>query len=126
MKKKIYKDVKSFTIDRKKWIRGQGPGNPNNVLLRKRDDKKCCLGFYAIACGIPTKDIRGIIDPGAVKNNNPNIVWQSKLLDVAQLSDNSAICVELIHINDCVQPDDIKEKELEKEFNKMGVKVRFK
>jgi hypothetical protein len=45
------KEVKSFTIDRANWL--QGEGSADSYLIRSRDGKQCCLGFYLLSCGLP-------------------------------------------------------------------------
>jgi hypothetical protein len=51
-----------LTIDRKKWLRGTG----DSFLLSPRDGKMCCLGFYALACGLTENDIRDQLTPVGV------------------------------------------------------------
>lgn len=54
MAKKI-KIATSFTVDRRRWIRG----TPSNTyLLRGSDGMRCCMGFFARACGFTDKQIR--------------------------------------------------------------------
>lgn len=40
-----------LVIDRSKWIRGEG--HASSKLLRERDEKMCCLGFYCRALDVP-------------------------------------------------------------------------
>jgi hypothetical protein len=47
-----------LVIDRATWLRGEG--STNSYLLRLHDGKKCCVGFYALACGRPEKEIADI------------------------------------------------------------------
>ena len=44
----MYKLAKEFTVRRQEWLRGIGP---DSTLLRG-DGMKCCVGFFAQACGI--------------------------------------------------------------------------
>lgn len=46
-----------FTIDRTKWIRGEGYNE--SYLLRLSDSKMCCLGFFSLACGLTPEEIYG-------------------------------------------------------------------
>ena len=55
---KVLGDVKSFTVNRRSWLRGTGEG-----MLLDDQNKKCCLGFYARECGLSAKDIRGLEAP---------------------------------------------------------------
>lgn len=54
----MIKKPKQFTIDRKKWLRGEG--SAGSALLRVSDNKMCCLGFYSLALGCTEKDILNI------------------------------------------------------------------
>lgn len=44
-----------FVIDRSKWHRGTAAGSR---LLRLDNGKMCCLGFYALACGLTPEAIQ--------------------------------------------------------------------
>lgn len=48
--------VTKFTIDRRKWARGNHP----KIQLLGGDGKMCCLGFYALACGLSAEFIKGV------------------------------------------------------------------
>ena len=39
-----------LVIDRATWLRGEG--HEQSYLLRECDGKMCCLGFFALACGL--------------------------------------------------------------------------
>lgn len=49
---------KKFTVERSRWLRGEGP--MMSYLLRRGDQKMCCVGFYALACGVGEVDIEGM------------------------------------------------------------------
>ena len=53
--------TKKFTIDRKRWLRGEG--SETSYLHRLSDGKQCCLGFYLEACGVKRVDIVGVGSP---------------------------------------------------------------
>lgn len=44
-----------FTVKRSEWLRGEG-GAPSR-LFRKTDNKRCCLGFFANACGFTDDEL---------------------------------------------------------------------
>ena len=46
-----------FVVDRSKWLRGEG--FQDSFLLRPADDKQCCIGFLAGACGFTKEHILG-------------------------------------------------------------------
>lgn len=55
--------MKELVIDRQKWYRGQLYGSK---LLRKGDQRMCCLGFYALACGLKPDNIVEVSTPSAM------------------------------------------------------------
>ena len=48
-------------IDRREWLRGEGPRS--SKLLRSSDSKRCCVGIYARALGVPDKNILDYVWP---------------------------------------------------------------
>ena len=56
---------KSFTINRKKWLRGEG--DDDSRLLRSTDNKMCCLGFLGKACGISSACLSGRGMPNTIR-----------------------------------------------------------
>jgi len=50
-----------FTIDRKTWLRGEGLSFSS--LLRIKDNKRCCLGFYCQFLGVSDDDMLEIGQP---------------------------------------------------------------
>jgi hypothetical protein len=116
------KPVKSFTIDRKIWLRGIGP--EQSLLLRESDCKKCCLGIYGTACGIPDKAMLNVESPDQVKNSFAKRFGQWMFDGYDDVSD---VCSQLMTHND---NESLKPKEREKRitagFAKAGIKVRFK
>jgi hypothetical protein len=55
---KLVKQVTEFVIDRSKWLRGEG--GELSRLLRKSDQKQCCVGMYLTACGVPFENIEEV------------------------------------------------------------------
>ncbi len=125
MKKKIYKDVKKFTIKRSEWTRGNKNG-PSRLL--NEDGFKCCLGFYALASGLRNQDIKLLYSPTEIILDK-NKRWDSFLLKESLLDDkllNSDACETLMFINDNpVSSDKVKEKDIIKMFKQHNVQVRF-
>ena len=60
-RKQSIKLLRSFTIDRKRWARG--PFGSNKLFSRggftRGPGRKCCIGFYAEACGFEPKELDG-------------------------------------------------------------------
>lgn len=67
---------KSFIINRKKWYRGKDSGS---MLRRPDDGKKCCLGFYANACGVPSQQITGRYGPEDLPAPLPGVSRRTKI-----------------------------------------------
>jgi len=141
-KKKIVKDVKSFTVERKNWYRGKGD---EKSRLLNNSGKMCCLGFYALACGLDKKVIKNVPDPVGVVNltkdgtttdgsdkvikRKSEVVWETKLVanDRYGSPDNSGITYDLMGVNDDPYlTDEQREKELTYLFKGLGIKVNFK
>lgn len=141
---KKYKDIKSFTIKRSIWARGNIARNTNALL--NPDHTMCCLGQYAKACGIDSNMLYDVGTPQGVtivsKNRAwycnlyqldfLNIDWESKLLNKMNLKywsaqyKDSTIADKLIQINDHEKISEIeRENSLKTEFAKIGVKVKF-
>lgn len=49
--------LKCFTISRKRWIHTPEDLVHKSLLLRRSDNKMCCLGFAGKACGLRDCDI---------------------------------------------------------------------
>lgn len=49
------KTVTSFVIKRSEWLRGEGA--TESRLLRSTDGKRCCVGIYARALGVPDEAV---------------------------------------------------------------------
>lgn len=120
--------LKEFTIDRSKWacasnnaVRGAGS------LLEDGDGFKCCLGFYASACGLPTGRMLqeekmpepkfagfGVLDSIPVYERTP-------AFNTAILHRSS----KLIGVNDNILNDQEREEKVAKLFTENGIKVNF-
>lgn len=111
--------LKTLRIERKFWGRGHETGG---YLLREDDSQRmCCLGFYAIACGLSKKAIRGVGTPEGVSH-------RAKIRNKAAwnlLFDRETDVFRLTRNNDDGTSDTEKESLIKKGFAKLGVKVRF-
>lgn len=99
------KRVTEFTIDRATWRRGGGRSNPG--LLLDMEGRKCCLGFYAMACGADEEDIRnkGVIG---------GVTWKNVVqYEIARVNDNDELS------------DVVREKLVTEYFAAQGITVRF-
>lgn len=119
-----------LTIDRKLWLRGEGA--EKSALLRKDDGKMCCLGFYGLACGIPTEDLADKKQPNELKGvpNTPYPEWLTHNyvgdLDKKQYSGVSTACCSLMRVNDARSiTDEAREAEITVLFAQHDVQVEF-
>lgn len=113
--------MKTLTIDRKKWNRGNGAGS-----LCTYTGAKCCLGFAANQlCEIPYNDMLGIGTPSELVSEYQEYAKAVKEAGLLKIED------DVIGLND----DDIGEKadrgrdreqKIKKVFGRIGVKVVFK
>lgn len=119
MKNKTFNDAKKFTVERSSWFRGKGSLKSK---LMNRSGNKCCLGFYALECGLNEENIKGAPGPADVAIEGAK--WSSFLLSFRR--NTSPVCMRLMQINDDeFITDEKREKELKKVFENCGVAVRF-
>jgi hypothetical protein len=120
---KVLGDVKSFTVDRSKWIRGQG--NEKSYLLLE-DGSMCCLGFYGEACGVDRHRLLDRTSPSNILTiGSPP--WDTILIHVhPQGRVDTAPCIDLMTINDDTSiSDDVRELRLTEIFKQIGIEVVF-
>lgn len=117
-------DVKKFVIERDRWLRGK----PNSALLTDRAEdagKMCCLGFFGIACGLTSDQIRGWQAPASLESSLRR-KYPSWLLNTDGRL-NSGTGVDLMSVNDDSTIDDARREERISElFADRGVEVEFR
>ncbi len=113
-------------IDRARWLRGEGTENEGtknvigSCLLRTQDNKMCCLGFLALACGAQPQDISNVGTPDGTRGVN----WPHGIVDDFA---NTAMTHQLMKINDTATLTDTqREARLKRRFAAMGIKVLFR
>lgn len=139
--KTIPKDelVKEFTIDRRRWLRGN-----QNGTLRDWNNNRCCIGFYAGACGFKIdklsyadtlhytlltflrntskNDLTYVDFPKALRKAFESVNENVK----EKHNENKSIFTELYKVNDDPNiSDEQREKFIIKTFKKFGIKVTF-
>ena len=132
-KKISFGDVKSFTINRKYWARGNGTDVSNHLL--NRNGTRCCLGFYAQACGIPDKELRGV---GLVSDvvRSSTVEWNTRLADDSKLlafAQDKPTTQALVDTNDSYigeyrsspASEEEREKKIANLFKRFGITVKF-
>jgi len=138
MKEKKYTDPKSFTVKRSKWLRGLKSEQELGSCLLSKSGRMCCLGFYMKEMGFKKDKLLGRTEPECVAQDRPSEYFsreryscsknlptiESKLL--TRNRKNSRQASKLMSINDDFgTTDEEKEKLLKKEFDKIGVKIKF-
>jgi hypothetical protein len=105
-----------FTVRRSQWFRGNG--HEFSRLKRHDGGKMCCLGFYALACGIPEQAITEIAFPSVIEygwDTDARIrmswLWEAR-------SDSTGLEMELTigQVND---EESLSDKEREADLTKL-------
>lgn len=135
---KIIEDIKSFTINRKRWLRGEG--SEESCLLNTKTGKMCCLGFFAKQSKIPKNYIENVDTPCSARmllngtkvySSNCKVIsrpaksikWNTKLLSGEF---HSATGDTLMDVNDDEEiSDEIREKKITSLFKRIGITVKF-
>jgi hypothetical protein len=114
--------VKAFTIDRATWLHGEG--SEDSYLIRSRDSKKCCLGFYLENCGLPEEYLTDKMTPSYC-NVEMNARTPDWLLDENKLGVSWA-CQVLMNTNDdTTNSRSEKEASIIAGFKAVGIEVSF-
>lgn len=120
--------MKKLIIDRTTWLRGEG--NKYSFLLRKSDQKMCCLGSYGIQlAGKSPVDLEGKMEPSQCatsKEWGELVVWRNRTQPLDSFPDVSGICEKLMLTNDNHEiSDSIREEQLKEHFKSIGVEAEF-
>jgi hypothetical protein len=111
-----------LTISRAQWLRGEG--SEASYLLRESDGKMCCLGFYALACGIPQDDIIFIPAPSKIDYRLVECTHINQL--VTSDLENTELCCDLMNINDRISiTEERREEEIITKMATINVQVEF-
>lgn len=125
--------MRKLVIDREKWLRGQGA--ELSKLLRREDEKMCCVGFYLESCGVPRETLLG-----NAAAHSPEVALilpdEAKWLNNGDLylPNSSPIGRELYAINDRIiilnsltpTMDELeRENRVMELFSQQGVEVEF-
>ncbi len=88
------KKLKVFRLSLKSWLRGEG--DADSKLYRPRTDTYCCLGQFAIQCGLSKTRIQLVPSPDDIGGDLPADV--RALLTADEL--NTAATKDAMAIND--------------------------
>lgn len=113
-------EIKKLVIDRSCWLRGEGA--QTSRLLRPRDGKMCCLGFFGLACGYDREDM---IDQRGPANMTDQARWPEWLrAEPAEAPKQDAIA--LMASNDTPPwTGEKRERVIAEIFALRGVEVEF-
>ncbi len=117
--------MKSFTVKRSTWLRGDLDGA--SVLHRERDGKQCCLGFLARQCQVPKKALMGkyMLRPHQTMTRGVVPRVYRKQLPEA-LMKKPALLDEIMTMNDSIEMTErTREAKLKKLFEAADIKVLF-
>lgn len=118
---------KEVVIDRQTWLRGEG--HPDSFLYRSGDDKKCCLGFAALAAGANVDDIKSMCNFETLHRDKRIVIsnmMKSTSYGLAFLREATEVHQNLIDINDHPSmSEEDREKQIKEEFGKAGIEITF-
>ena len=113
-----------FEVKRSEWYRGFGGSNSHLFLPENdRDDDKCrcCLWFFANACGLSDKDIENIATPDEVPEDL--IIPEINEWDTLFVDDKDQ---KMMNVNDDeTLSDKDREEQLIVLFDKAGHEIVF-
>lgn len=116
---------KSYTIDRKKWLRGELTLNGGSYLLRSADGLMCCLGQMIEQAGANRRTLKGRAEPEDVARCHFDNKLRKLLID-PEKQRTSQLALSAMRINDEEGFDDgEREQFLVDLFATAGIKLRF-
>jgi len=125
----IFKSITEFTIKRSEWLHGEG--GACSKLLRKKDQKKCCLGFECLARGCDPDLIEGLGTPDDLSDSSHYDEYWKAICDDYDARGEPGVSLpalqnSLININDDPKFDEsVREARITELFAQRGVKVTF-
>jgi len=112
--------IKSFTINRADWMRGQG--DSTGKLYVPEYGEMCCLGFFCKALGIPKAEMEDLAIPSELYHLNKIPKWLLYDEDLSTQDDLG----KLLDLNDSdIIEDSERELKIKEIFKKRGIKVKF-
>jgi hypothetical protein len=106
-----------WTVDRAKWLRGEG--TDNSYLRRASDGKMCCLGQRALHVGHPVDELVSVLSPDQLADHAR---WIG-LIDDGNITPKA---FALMTINDDkILTDEAREATLIELFASIGEEVTF-
>lgn len=123
------KKLKVFKLSMKKWLRAGNNrnwsrANGNSRLYEVESHSYCCLGMFAVHCGVSRKKIRDEGTPSDVFNRYEDAPEDFRPLLTKRNASNSRITVKAMAINDLAcTTDEQKIRKLRPLFRKLGYRI---
>lgn len=118
--------MKTITISRKKWLRGDDNGEVANVLWCKDRNAGCCLGHVIHQTQRCTwNDMLDIDTPAGLYDANEIRSSILTTMTEEEVQDN-VLSGKAMAINDGVMRETTRERRLTKLFKSHGIKLVFK
>lgn len=111
------KKVTEFTVERDHWLRG----TDNGWLLNYKGDR-CCVGFYAQACGLDDEAIMGCGPLREAAHDSTDPVQKA----IFKLDDTKTMQTIYFTNDNSFLDDEERERKLTRLFKRLGIKVNFK
>lgn len=90
---------RQLVIDRSIWFRGEGDA-PGGGALLCHDGRRCCIGIYLAACGLPDAILYGRALPEEVAYRHALPAEAAWLLDADSTTNDSTATLDLVRVND--------------------------
>lgn len=124
------KKLKVFRLSLKEWLRGNSrnselAGN-RSELHHRGTDTFCCLGMYAVQCGIPRGELTGRSYPASLVSSYVRELPEdyAPLVSRRSNSGNSGLAEKAMRINDSDRTTDTQKiKALRPIFRKLGYRI---
>ena len=122
---------KRVVVERSTWIRGGDSPEMGITYLCQSPpftgkdgvQRKCCLGFWCEAAGVPTAELCEASTPVSLDLPVPVLVFRGS---VSGRFEHSAVCIDMINVNDASNIDDgEREKVLKTIAASAGVELVF-
>lgn len=120
----MIRKLKSFTIDRGKWLNGRiirvSEEKLDSQLLDLDTGLMCCLGIYAKACGVPEDILYNKGEPADLYR------WNTENDKIEDLFTKVPVALLIETNDDTKESSKNREKWVKKYFRDAGITVRFR
>lgn len=111
----------NVTVKRSQWLRGEA----DSYLLRRSDNRMCCLGFVCKEMGAKDEDIASIGCPSSVRNDDIIYNWPDRAFGQGR-GMLMTVTSRMMQINDDrVKDDATREQQLVALGHDIGINLTF-